>query len=243
MLIFILAVSLLDQFTLIHGPNIPGSYAIFFFTASNFAFTTRHVHNWASFLLWPTLFILSRAISPLFPSCILDTFELREFIFKCHIILSFHTVHEVLKAKILQWFAIPFSGGPPFVRTLHHDPSILSSPEWHGSIASLNYTRLWSTWSFWLACVFNYGGCGTVFLLPLSALWRRDLCKLPDRRDWLWGKLGLALVGKAMLNISLIQFYADWWGCAPSLLVVCPGVYRVYGRVKRQPPKGLRPTV
>ena len=83
-----------------------------------------------------------------------------------------------------------------------------------------------------------------MFLLLLSALWRRrDLCKLPDRRDWLWGKLGLALVGKAMLNISLIQLSADWWDCAPSLLVVCPGVYRIYGRVKRQPPKGLRPTV
>ena len=39
------------QFTLIHGPNIPGSYAIFFFTASNFTFTTRYNHNWASFPL------------------------------------------------------------------------------------------------------------------------------------------------------------------------------------------------
>ena len=26
------------------------------------------------------------------------------------------------------------------------------------------------------------------------------LCKLPDERDWLWRKLGLVLVGKAMLN-------------------------------------------
>ena len=37
----------------------------------------------------------------------------------------------------------------------------------------------------------------------------RGLWKLPDGRDWLWGKLGLALVGKAMLNKSLIQFSAD----------------------------------
>ena len=36
-----------------------------------------------------------------------------------------------------------------------------------------------------------------------------DLWKLPDGRDWLWGKLGLALVGKAMLSKSLIQFSAD----------------------------------
>ena len=28
--------------------NIPGSYAILFFTASIFTFTTRHIHNWTS---------------------------------------------------------------------------------------------------------------------------------------------------------------------------------------------------
>ena len=33
------------QFTLIHGPNFRGSYAILFFTASDFAFITRHIHN------------------------------------------------------------------------------------------------------------------------------------------------------------------------------------------------------
>ena len=36
------------------------------------------------------------------------------------------------------------------------------------------------------------------------------------------GKLGLALVGRAMLSKSLIQFSADGWSCAPSLLVVWP---------------------
>ena len=39
-------------------------------------------------------------------------------------ILPFHTVHGVLKARILNWLAISFSSGPHFVRTLHHDPSI-----------------------------------------------------------------------------------------------------------------------
>ena len=33
----------------------------------------------------------------------------------------------------------------------------------------------------------------------------RGLCKFPDGRNWLWGKLSLALVGRAMLNKSLIQ--------------------------------------
>ena len=39
--------------------------------------------------------------------------------------------------------------------------------------------------------------------------------KLPDGRDWLWGKLGLTLVGKAMLSKSLTQFSADGWGYVP----------------------------
>ena len=51
----------------------------------------------------------------------------------CPIFLPFHTIHGVLKARILKWFAIPFSSGPCFVRTLHHDPTILGGPKWHGS--------------------------------------------------------------------------------------------------------------
>ena len=47
-------------------------------------------------------------------------------------ILPFHTVHGVLKAKMLKWLAIPFSGGPHFVRTCHHDPAIFGDAAWHG---------------------------------------------------------------------------------------------------------------
>ena len=39
--------------------------------------------------------------------------------------MLFHTVHGILKARILKWVAIPFSSGPHFVRTLHHDPLVL----------------------------------------------------------------------------------------------------------------------
>ena len=41
--------------------------------------------------------------------------------------------------------------------------------------------------------------------------------KLPDGRYWLWGNLGLALMGKAMLSKYVIQFSVDGWGCFPSL--------------------------
>ena len=57
------------QFTLVHGPNIPGSYALLFFT-----FTTRHIHHWASFLVWLSLFIPSGAVLLLFSGSILDTY-------------------------------------------------------------------------------------------------------------------------------------------------------------------------
>ena len=52
----------------------------------------------------------------------------------CPIFLSCCTVHGVLKARILKWFAIPFSSGPRFVRTLHHGLSILAGPTQHGSL-------------------------------------------------------------------------------------------------------------
>ena len=42
-------------------------------------------------------------------------------------LLPFRTVHGVLKARILKYFAIPFSSGPYFVRILHHDPSVLDT--------------------------------------------------------------------------------------------------------------------
>ena len=45
------------------------------------------------------------------------------------------TVHGVLKARILKWFAIPFSSGPHSVRPLHHDPSILGGPTRHGLVS------------------------------------------------------------------------------------------------------------
>ena len=41
---------------------------------------------------------------------------------------AFHTVHGVLNARILKWFALPFSSGPHSVRPLHHDLPVLGGP-------------------------------------------------------------------------------------------------------------------
>ena len=74
------------QFALIHGPDIPGSYAILLFSSSDLASITSHLHNWVLFLLWLHPFILSGVISPLISSIILGTYQLRNSSFS---ILSF----------------------------------------------------------------------------------------------------------------------------------------------------------
>ena len=112
------------QFALIHGPNIPGSYAVLLFIASDFTSITSHFHNCLLFLLWLCLFILSGVISPLISGSILGTYCPGEFIYQCPVFLPFHTVHEVLKARILKLFAIAFSSGQRFVKALHNDWSV-----------------------------------------------------------------------------------------------------------------------
>ena len=47
--------------------------------------------------------------------------------------LPLYTVHGVLRASNLDWFASPSSGGSHFVRTLHHDLPIISGPAQPGS--------------------------------------------------------------------------------------------------------------
>ena len=98
------------------------------FTASDLASITSHIHNWVLFLLWLLPFILSGVIFPLSSSSILGTYWPGEFLFQYPIILPFRAVHGVLKARILKWFAIPFSSGPHSVRPLHHDLPVLGCP-------------------------------------------------------------------------------------------------------------------
>ena len=98
-------------------------------TTSDFTLTTRYIHNWASFLLSPNCFILSGVISNcplLFPSTILDTFQLGGLIW-CHIVLPFHTVHGVFQARIMVWVAVSFSRGPGFVFSVQFSHSVMSS--------------------------------------------------------------------------------------------------------------------
>ena len=146
------------QFALIHGPDIPGFYAILLCTASDLASITSHIHSWVLFLLWLHPFILSGVISPLISCSILGTYRPGEFLFQYPIILPFHTVHGVLKARKLKWFAIPFSSGPHSVRPLHHDPPVLGGPTRLSFIeldkAVVHVIRLTSFLWLWFQCVF-----------------------------------------------------------------------------------------
>ena len=65
-----------------------------------------------------------------------------KFIFQCHIFFPFHTVHGVLKARMLKWFAIPFSSGSHFVRTFHHDPSVFGGPTCELNLGLLHYRQI-----------------------------------------------------------------------------------------------------
>ena len=161
---FTLAISYLttSNLPLIHGPNIPGYYAILSMTASEVIFTTRHIHKWVSFPLWLRLFILSGAISLLLSSSIVVTYQPGVggwlLIFQCHIFLPFNSVHGVFKARILMSFAIPFSSGLHFVRSLPPWPVCLwtSCTAWQfhwvtkgcDSLVSFVWLRLlfWRPW-------------------------------------------------------------------------------------------------
>ena len=123
------------QFTLIHGPSIPGSYALLFFLQHRTLLlppdtsTTEHHSRFgpdASFLLELLVTALhSSPVSYWIPSN--SGGSSSGVISFCLFTLS------ILKAKILEWVAVSFSSGPCFVRTLHYDLSVLGGPAWHGS--------------------------------------------------------------------------------------------------------------
>ena len=58
----------LIRFTLIHGPNIPGIYTIFFFIALDITFTARHIHKCHFHFVPDNLFFLVLTVIALWSS-------------------------------------------------------------------------------------------------------------------------------------------------------------------------------
>ena len=100
------------QLIFIHGPKLPGSYAILFFTASDCTFW-HQPHPQLSFPLWPRQFILIDAISncPLFSlSNILNILQPGgAHLPASYYFFPFHTIHGILQARILGGLAISLS--------------------------------------------------------------------------------------------------------------------------------------
>ena len=132
--------------------------AILFFTASDFTSITSHTHNWKLFSLWLCLFILSGVISPLFSSSLLGTYWPGEFIFQCHMFCLAYCSWGS-QGKNTEVFAVPFSRGPCFVRTLHYDPSVLGDPTQGHSFIELDKAVV-----------------HVISLINFIWLWLKDLC-------------------------------------------------------------------
>ena len=156
------------------------------------------------FSLWLSLFIFSGSIFPLFSSSILGIYWLGEFTIQCHIFLPFDTVHGVLIQE--------YWSGLPFPSPMDHVLSELSTitrlswvvlPDMAHSFIELDKAEI---------LVISLGNFLWFVVFTLSSLWWirvGGLLSLPDGRDWLWGNLGLALLGRAILSKSLNQFSVD----------------------------------
>ena len=118
------------HFTLIHGSNIPGSYAILFFTTLGFTSITSHIHSWALFSLRLCLFILSEVISPLFSNSILSPTDLRSSSFS---VISFCLFILFMGfSRQEYWSGLPFPSPGDHILSVSPLWPVLGGPTWHG---------------------------------------------------------------------------------------------------------------
>ena len=138
------------QFTLIHGPNIPSSHAVFFFIASDIIFTTKHIPTERCFHFGPaaSFFLELLVIALCSPLCWTPSFlgdSSFGFISFCLFVLF------VWFSQQDYWSDLPF---PPTVGHVLSElftwPVHLGWPCMAWLISSLSYrspfpmTRLWS---------------------------------------------------------------------------------------------------
>ena len=116
---FTLAISCLSTFNLLWFMDltVSGSYAVLFFIASYFTFTTRPIQIRTSSQLWLSLFILYGAISLLFSNSILDVYW-RDIHHSVLYLFSFSHCSWGSLSKNSEVICIPFSSEPRFVEKL-----------------------------------------------------------------------------------------------------------------------------
>ena len=114
------------------------------------------------FFLWLHLFILSGAISPLFSSSILGTYQPGEFIFQCPVFLPF---------KVFMWFSRQeYWSGLPFPSLVYHILSELSTmthPAWVALQGMAHSFIEWDNAVVHVIRLVSFCDCG----FSLSALW------------------------------------------------------------------------
>ena len=122
---FILTMSCLttSNFPWFMGPNLPDSYAILLqhqtVLSPPVTSTAGCCFCFGSASSFPLeLFLHSSPVAYQTPTYWV-------LIFQCHIFFTFHTVHGILKARVLKWFAIPFSSALHFARL-----STMTRPSW-----------------------------------------------------------------------------------------------------------------
>ena len=110
----------LNWFTLIHGPNILGSYAVLFFTASDFTYITSHIQTGHCFHFGS---ISSFFLELFFHSCPVAYWAPTDQGSTSFSVISFCIAYCSWgsQGKSTEVVSIPFSSGPRFVRTLHHE--------------------------------------------------------------------------------------------------------------------------
>jgi len=118
---------------------------------------------------------------------ILGTYRPGEFIFQCSIFFPFHTVHGVLKARTLKWFAIPFSSGPRM-----SDLSTMTCLSWVALPLQLG------SWFYFLFAT---------FLMKSRTQW---ILNKSWKSKWM-GKLFPPFLAKSYTEIVLITWWVIWF--------------------------------
>ena len=143
-------------------------------------------------------------------SNILGTYWPGEFIFQGLFFFPFYTVRGVLDARILKWFAIPFSSGPHSVRPLHHDPLVLGCPAGMAFFIELEKPVV-LVWLHWLVFC-EYGFSASALWCPLAT----PTILLGFLLPWTWD-----ISSQLLQQSTATAPYLGWWvspHCHPSWL-------------------------